>query len=327
MSEQNVPAVQQDAQIQPAERMQQIKEQVNLIQHVMKEVMRVDEHYGLIPGCGKKQTLFKSGAEKLILTFRLVPEIEVKMTDMPNGHKEYVVLVTMWDNIGRKMGMGTGSCSTMEGKYRFRTGEKTLTEQEVPKAYWDIWKTKPADAQAILGVGNGKSKGDDNKWYITKGGGERVEHDNPADYYNTVLKMAKKRALVDATLTVTAASDIFTQDIEDMPEVIPGAAQAKKAPPQEPAKETAMETEFVEGDVTGVPSGLPSPTDKGTISDAQVKMLNSLLTGLGIQDDMDRHIKVSELCGYEDTIGSMSYLSKGLASSAITALKEESAGQ
>jgi hypothetical protein len=31
--------------------------------------------------------------------------------------------------------------------------------------------------------------------------------------------MAKKRAHVDAILTATAASDIFTQDIEDMPEV------------------------------------------------------------------------------------------------------------
>jgi hypothetical protein len=33
---------------------------------------------------------------------------------------------------------------------------------------------------------------------------------------NTVLKMAKKRALVDATLLVASLSQIFTQDIEDM---------------------------------------------------------------------------------------------------------------
>lgn len=33
---------------------------------------------------------------------------------------------------------------------------------------------------------------------------------------NTVLKMAKKRALIDATLTVASLSDIFTQDLEDM---------------------------------------------------------------------------------------------------------------
>lgn len=33
---------------------------------------------------------------------------------------------------------------------------------------------------------------------------------------NTVLKMAKKRALIDATLLVASLSDVFTQDIEDM---------------------------------------------------------------------------------------------------------------
>ena len=33
---------------------------------------------------------------------------------------------------------------------------------------------------------------------------------------NTILKMAKKRAFVDATLTATHASKVFTQDIEDI---------------------------------------------------------------------------------------------------------------
>ncbi len=33
---------------------------------------------------------------------------------------------------------------------------------------------------------------------------------------NTVLKMARKRALVDAALTVGSLSDLFTQDLEDM---------------------------------------------------------------------------------------------------------------
>lgn len=44
----------------------------------------------------------------------------------------------------------------------------------------------------------------------------RIENPDIADQYNTVLKMAKKRAFVDATITATAASDIFTQDIEDI---------------------------------------------------------------------------------------------------------------
>ena len=39
---------------------------------------------------------------------------------------------------------------------------------------------------------------------------------DPYTLDNTVLKMAKKRALVDAALLVGSLSDIFTQDLEDM---------------------------------------------------------------------------------------------------------------
>ncbi len=47
---------------------------------------------------------------------------------------------------------------------------------------------------------------------------DRIPNDDLADQYNTVLKMANKRSLIAAVLNVTGASDIFTQDIEDMPE-------------------------------------------------------------------------------------------------------------
>ena len=40
---------------------------------------------------------------------------------------------------------------------------------------------------------------------------------SPFTFINTVLKMAKKRALVDAVLNISATSGIFTQDIEDIP--------------------------------------------------------------------------------------------------------------
>ena len=39
--------------------------------------------------------------------------------------------------------------------------------------------------------------------------------ENPRNVENTVLKMAKKRAFVDATLTAFSLSDRFTQDMED----------------------------------------------------------------------------------------------------------------
>ena len=37
-----------------------------------------------------------------------------------------------------------------------------------------------------------------------------------ASIHNTILKMAKKRSVVDASLTLSNASEYFTQDIEDM---------------------------------------------------------------------------------------------------------------
>lgn len=44
----------------------------------------------------------------------------------------------------------------------------------------------------------------------------RYKNQDAAGIANTVLKMAKKRALVDATLSATRASGMFTQDLEDM---------------------------------------------------------------------------------------------------------------
>ncbi len=50
---------------------------------------------------------------------------------------------------------------------------------------------------------------------------------DPFSMDNTVLKMAKKRALVDAVLLVASLSDVFTQDIEDMTDIAGGVAGEK----------------------------------------------------------------------------------------------------
>ena len=215
-----------------------VTRQVAIIQNVMKSVMKQDEHYGTIPGTNKP-SLLKPGAEKLNLVFRLRPEYQITKTELYNGHREYEVVCTLYHiPTGQSVGQGVGSATTMEGKYRFRGGEKKDTGKPVPKDYWNLKKTDPAKAKELIGgdgFGTAKFEGE---WRICELG-EKIEHDNPADYYNTVLKMAKKRAHVDAILTATAASDIFTQDTEDMTEVIPGAAEVKKEakpPMQEPQK-------------------------------------------------------------------------------------------
>lgn len=202
---------------------EKIQGQVNLIQKVMNQVMKSGEHYGTIPGCGNKPTLLKPGAEKLSSTFHLAPKYDIKSTELGNSHREYEIVCTL-TLIGSDtfIGQGVGSCSTMEGKYRYRStvkkcpecGEESIIKGK--KEYgggWLCYKKK----------GGCGAKWNDGDPIIEDQADGKAEHDNPADYYNTVLKMAKKRAHVDAILTATAASDIFTQDIEDMPEVITGA--------------------------------------------------------------------------------------------------------
>jgi len=70
--------------------------------------------------------------------------------------------------------------------------------------------------------------------------------------HNTVLKMAKKRAFVDATITATAASDIFTQDIAD------DETDVQEDHPDTP-KQTG--TAKRDGAATTTPSALPEPTE------------------------------------------------------------------
>ena len=182
-----------------------IQIQVQKIQQIMNSVMKKDEHYGIIPGT-QKPTLLKPGAEKLGLTFRLAPVFsgENVPLEMENGHREFIIKCDLIHiPTGKSFGQGVGSCSSKESKYRYRWDK---TENQVPKEYWSIRD------QDLLGGPQFVARKSDNVWWIY----QRVEHDNPADYYNTILKMAKKRAHVDAMLTATAASDIFTQDLEDM---------------------------------------------------------------------------------------------------------------
>jgi hypothetical protein len=207
--------------------------QIELIQEIQRRVMRSGEHYGVIPGCGDKPTLLKPGAEKLGFTFRLAPEFEVTLVDHSAGHREYQIKCRLRHiPTGTMVGEGVGTCTTLEGKYRYRSDS---TGNPVPAEYW---KSRDKD---LLGGPFNTTRKIGGEWFIF----QRVEHDNPADYYNTCEKMAKKRAHVDAILTATAASDIFTQDVEDMQEVLLPKAETQaepQAPLQVPKKKEPVPT-------------------------------------------------------------------------------------
>lgn len=188
---------------------QSIHNQIQLIQQVMKTEMKEGEHYGTVPGCGDKKVLLKPGAEKLCLLFKMAPRFKIENVDMGNGHREVRITTELYHiESGKFLGEGVGSCSTMESKYRYRGTQVEPTGEVVPKEYW---KTRDPE---LLGGKQFVAKKIENQWLICLKG-EKTENPDIADTYNTVLKIGKKRSQVDAALTVTAASDLFTQDLEE----------------------------------------------------------------------------------------------------------------
>jgi len=185
----------------------EVLSQVKMIQELIEKVMKQDEHYGIIPGTNKP-TLYKAGAEKLGFTFRLAPKFSIDYKDLQEGHREYIITCSLTHiNTGCLIGEGLGSCATLESKYRYRDDIED-TGENLPKDYKEKkqeYKKQGLVAKKIDGVW---------KWLKINGKKENLDI---ADQYNTVLKMAKKRAHIDAMLTATAASDIFSQELEDLP--------------------------------------------------------------------------------------------------------------
>ncbi|MDP2317498.1 MAG: hypothetical protein Q8P41_31730 [Pseudomonadota bacterium] len=187
-----------------------VRAQVQLIQEIMRDVMVEGEHYGTIPGCGDKKTLKQSGAEKLALAFRLAPSYRVEKENLGGGHREVTVYCDLKSiSTGRVVGAGVGSCSTMESKYRYRNvADYEVTGDPIPP---DSKERK----KEYRRQGFGMKKVDDVWEWVKFTDVAKAENPDIADTWNTVLKMAKKRSLVDAVKSTTAASDIFTQDLED----------------------------------------------------------------------------------------------------------------
>jgi len=185
---------------------------VHKVREVQARVMQEGRHYGNVPGTDKP-ALLKPGAELLGLTFQLAPEF--KSDERWEGeHLEAVITCKLRHApTGALLGEGIGSCSTREKKYAWRSGGRKCPTcgkegslfRSKDKPEWFCWRKKdgcgatfPANDEKILSQKEG-----------------RVPNPDLADTYNTVRKMACKRAHVAAILFVTCASEIFTQDVED----------------------------------------------------------------------------------------------------------------
>lgn len=264
-----------------------MKDQINAIQRLMSEVMikadlnkKVDGHYGTIPGCGDKPVLLKAGAEKICSMFRIAVDPEVE--DLSTGSEiRYRVKVRGISSSGVFLGAGIGECSSAEEKYAWR------------RAYDDDeWDNAPEH--------------DRRKKPMRRGGAIPQVRTNPADQANTVLKMSKKRGLIDMVLTVTAASDIFTQDLDDESTASQARGGEEPKPKPEPRRksERSSKTDGVQNEVTGVITELKEASGRDwTRLDVFV---NDERYGIFINERSDDWVRTAEdahASGDEVTIG------------------------
>jgi hypothetical protein len=214
-------------------------------QEFVAEYMVPEEDFGTIPGTAKP-TLLKPGADKLCELYGLSDEYEILSE---YSREDWTMIPPLFDytirallrskRSGALVATGMGSCNSYEGKYRWRDlkrgcpecGQATVIKgKEEYGGGWLCWKKD--------GKSNGcgaKFADDDQK--ITEQTVGRIENEDIATLKNTILKMAKKRAKVDATLSATRSSGIFTQDMED---ITPDAGEkAKPRAIQQPQRKKA----------------------------------------------------------------------------------------
>lgn len=201
-----------------SEQMRDTIDQLRIIREFIYSELKDGTDYGRVAGCGDKPTLLQPGAQKICMFFNVYPDYEVERKDGPNGHVDYIVKTTLVSRTtGLKVGSGVGSCSTLEKKYRYRRQDRVC-----PKCGAETIRSSKTGGFfcGVRAGGCGASFAAGDPAIVNQKVG-LVDNEDVADSYNTVLKMAKKRSFVDATLSLSCISEFFTQDLEERGELQP----------------------------------------------------------------------------------------------------------
>ncbi len=171
----------------------------------MRAVLHEDSDYGVIPGTRGKPSLLKPGAEKLLQWFGFGHTMERREIEREDD--------------GTRIGVTYGCTVT---------------------------KSLPDGRLALVATCEGYAGYDEDRFYTSAADAEAKERANAEKYerrvnplkcveyrapWNSVIKMAQKRAMVGAALQATSASSLFTQDMEDaVPDVVLSPVQAIAGP-------------------------------------------------------------------------------------------------
>jgi hypothetical protein len=166
---------------------------IKAFQAIVRKQLVPDHDFGTIPGT-PKPSLWKPGAEKLCKLLGLSDSyiITDKVEDWKQGFFHYQVTCELRSiRTGDLIAQGLGSCNSKEARYRYRWAFGSEVPEHLDK------------------------KSLHNKKITTKKGNQatmyRIENEDPYSLPNTLLKMAKKRAMIDAVLSAGRLSDIFSQ--------------------------------------------------------------------------------------------------------------------
>jgi hypothetical protein len=212
---------------------EELHERLEYVRQVMQRELREGVDYGKVPGTGDRPTLLQPGAQKLLLTFNLTEAVRKEvLREYPGMHREYEFTVCVRAQNGKEWD-GVGTCSTLESKYRWRKTERQcpacgkhtiIAGKEEYGGGWLCWKKK--DGCGVKFAFNDPA--------IASQAVGKTENPDPADCWNTVRKMAFKRALVAAAINATNTSELWTQDLEEGGngnELEPAAGGTRTGPP------------------------------------------------------------------------------------------------
>jgi hypothetical protein len=251
------------------------------IANLMSQAMTPGIDYGKIPGT-PKPTLFKPGSEKLLSMFHLAAQPVVEDLSTPDVMRFRVFVRITESGSGRYLGEGVGEASSAEQKYKWRG---VVCQQE--------WDQTPEDRRRTLWK-KASRDGGGNAYAI-----QQVRTDME-DLANTVLKMAKKRAQIDAVLTVTAASDVFMQDaqelqdagIDPVDDVEGQPAQQQQRPQTLQPKQQPAQTQPQQQRQTPPTQQQPAQTNGPVISEPQARRFYAIAKGSGFSNDqIDAYLK------------------------------------
>lgn len=156
----------------------------NEFKEFLKNDLKDGVDFGKIPNV-EKPCLFKAGGEKIQLYLGLTPQYKLL-------HREFVPNQVRKDKVWNDVTKKYQEVETVRNYYCWE---------------WscELWH---GSVKVAEGVGMGNTEEDK---YVSQYKGAKT----PDSLANTVMKISKKRAFMDAIIGVSGVSDIFTQDLED----------------------------------------------------------------------------------------------------------------